>query len=171
MRSQYEVCRCRLRAVAMLLGAVVLLCSAGAASAKEPSSSQAGFDAFLQAWSSAETATPPATTEEAPAGPGTAETPPATQPEEAVSETPEADAQAAPPADPGGSLLSRAAPILLGLLGVAIVLLGLAALPPARRRASTLSVLVAERRIEIGLIGGAALASAAIGLVVAAAAG
>ncbi len=97
-----------------------------------------------------------------------------------------ADAQITPPSDPpveteapaqplaapaafaasDDSTLSGAAPLLLGLLGLAIVLLGLAALPPWTLRRSSVSAMVAHRRLEIGLVGTAVLASAAIGLLI-----
>lgn len=170
MRSQDEVRRYRLRAVAALVGGVLFLCAAPVALAGRPVTSQAGFDAFLDAWASDEEATSPAPSKEQQTT-ARPETEPVTQTKGTAPATPVGSSQAAPAGASSASLLTRAAPVLLGLLGVAIVLLGLAALPPARRRASALSVLVAERRVEIGLVGGAALASAAIGLVVAAAAG
>ena len=69
-------------------------------------------------------------------------------------------------ASKGNTSLSGAAPLLLGLLGLAIILLGLAALPPWTMRTSQFSALIATRRLEIGLVGTAVLASAAIGLLI-----
>jgi hypothetical protein len=74
---------------------------------------------------------------------------------------------AAPLSDPGaGSTLGSATPILVGLLILAVVLLGLAAIPPHSLRGEFGATLV-HRRLELGLIGTAVLASAAIGLVLA----
>lgn len=88
---------------------------------------------------------------------------------------PEPAAQASPPAalQPAGSSssLAGAAPVLLGLLGLAVLLLGVAALPPWTVRSAAVAGLLATRRLEIGLIGAAVLASAAIGLVIAIVAG
>jgi hypothetical protein len=67
---------------------------------------------------------------------------------------------------PGSSTFSALVPLLLGLLGAAVLLLGLAALPPAVARRSTLVARALEHRFEIGLLGTAVLASAAIGLLV-----
>jgi hypothetical protein len=175
MSSREVVCRYRLRAVATLAVGAVLLAPA-AASAKAPAS-QPAFDAFVQAWSTttetvpAETAAPATVPAETSAPPQAETESPATAPEKATQPASRESRQAVPPGETQESMLSQAAPILLAVLGVAVVLLGLAAMPPARRRASALTVLVAERRLEIGLIGGTALASAAIGLLVAATAG
>lgn len=88
---------------------------------------------------------------------------------------PEPAAQAsAPPiaqTSGGSSSLSNAAPVLLGLLGLAVLLLGAAAIPPGTVRSNTFAELLATRRLEIGLIGAAVLASAAIGLLIAIVAG
>jgi hypothetical protein len=67
----------------------------------------------------------------------------------------------------GSSSLRGAAPVLVGLLALAVVLLSLAAVPPWTFRSPTVAGLLTQRRLEIGLIGTAVLASAAIGLVVA----
>ena len=72
---------------------------------------------------------------------------------------------------PGASSLAGAGPILLGLLGLAVLLLGVAALPPWSIRSPALAGLLVHRRLEIGLVGTAVLASAAIGLAIAVAAG
>jgi hypothetical protein len=69
------------------------------------------------------------------------------------------------------SPLTNAAPVLLGLLGLSILLLGAAALPPWTVRSTALAGLLAHRRLEIGLVGTAVLASAAIGLAIAISAG
>ena len=50
--------------------------------------------------------------------------------------------------------------------GLAVVLPALAALPPWTLRRSSFSTMVAPRRLEIGLIGTAVLASAAISLLI-----
>ncbi|MCC6222620.1 MAG: hypothetical protein IT201_03905 [Thermoleophilia bacterium] len=88
---------------------------------------------------------------------------------------PEPAAQASPSAalQPAGnpSSLAGAAPVLLGLFGLAVLLLGVAAIPPWSVRSSAVAGLLAARRLELGLIGAAVLASAAIGLVVAILAG
>jgi hypothetical protein len=88
---------------------------------------------------------------------------------------PEPAAQASsspgPQAVDHSSSLSGAAPVLLGLLGLAILLLGAAALPPWTIRSTAFAGLLATRRLEIGLIGAAVLASAAIGLAIAVVAG
>ena len=80
---------------------------------------------------------------------------------------------AAPFSEPpsGVSSLAGAGPILLGLLGLAVLLLGVAALPPWSIRSPALAGLLVQRRLEIGLVGTAVLASAAIGLAIAVAAG
>jgi hypothetical protein len=67
---------------------------------------------------------------------------------------------------PGGSTLGTATPILVGLLILAVVLLGLAAIPPNSLRGD-LGATIVQRRLELGLIGTAVLASAAIGLLLA----
>lgn len=105
---------------------------------------------------------------------------PEVQPEPAETVTPEpagAEVSATPVAQvtPAGgvsedSSLQVAAPILLGLFGLAVVLLGLAAVPPWHVHGS-LGGLLLRRRLELGLIGTAVLASAAIGLIVALVAG
>lgn len=64
------------------------------------------------------------------------------------------------------SALPGAAPVLLGLLALSIVLLGLAAVPPWRIRADALAGLVSGRRLELGLVGAAVLACAVVGLLV-----
>jgi hypothetical protein len=69
------------------------------------------------------------------------------------------------------SALSNAAPVLLGMFGLALVLLVLAAIPPWHIRQTQLAGLLAHRRVELGLIGTAVLAAAAIGLVIALLAG
>jgi hypothetical protein len=92
---------------------------------------------------------------------------PIVQPEPAA----EASPALAPQASEGSSSLSGAAPVLLGLLGLAILLLGVAALPPWTIRSAAFAGLLATRRLEIGLIGAAVLASAAIGLAIAVVAG
>jgi hypothetical protein len=110
----------------------------------------------------------PATTE-TPADTAEAATgaPPQTVDAEAAAQT-----VAAPFAEPASSpALQEAGPVLLGLLGLSVLLLGLAALPPTTVRSTVLGPLLAQRRLEIGLIGTAVLASAAIGLAIAVAAG
>ena len=127
-----------------------------------------GLNAF-GASGSADVATEPAAT-----GPSAAE-PTAEPVADVPTIEPEPAAQAsAPPlaqAAGGSSSLSNAAPVLLGLLGLAVLLLGVAAIPPWTVRSNTFGELLATRRLEIGLIGAAVLASAAIGLVVAIVAG
>ena len=63
-------------------------------------------------------------------------------------------------------MLRSAGPILVGLLFLAIVLLGLAAMP-SRSVSGGFTALVDQRRLEIALIGTTVLAAAAIGLLVA----
>jgi hypothetical protein len=63
-------------------------------------------------------------------------------------------------------MLETTGPILLGLLIAAVVLLGLAAIPPPSIGGG-LASLVEHRRLELGLIGMAILTAAAIGLVIA----
>lgn len=131
----------------MLIGCVLLLVSAAPAVAQDQPAGTSSFDEFVEQWGGGETA--PATT--APA-PGT--------------QSP-ADRQVASLGGTDtGSSLSGATPFLLGLLGLAIVLLGLAALPPAAVRRSSVGVVVAERRLEIGLLGSAVLLGAAVALLV-----
>jgi hypothetical protein len=93
--------------------------------------------------------------------------------EPAVAEVAEPESTAAAVV-PGGSStdsgLSGAAPILIGLLGISVLLLGMAAIPPAHAHGS-LGTLLVRRRFELGLLGTAVLASAAIGLVIAVAVG
>jgi hypothetical protein len=86
---------------------------------------------------------------------------------ETVAPEPTAEIQAAPaPALPldEPNALSGAFPILAGLLALAAILLGLAAMPGRITTNAVASVLTA-RRLELCLIGAAVLASAAIGLV------
>jgi hypothetical protein len=69
-------------------------------------------------------------------------------------------------ASPSDSLLRSAGPILIGLLILAVVLLGLAAIPPSSNGGGIAS-LVEHRRMELSLIGMTVLAAAIIGLIVA----
>ena len=71
---------------------------------------------------------------------------------------------------PEEAALGDASPILIGLLALAVLLLGAAALPASAVRGNLAYVLV-QRRLELGLIGVAVLASAAIGLGIALLAG
>ena len=70
----------------------------------------------------------------------------------------------------GDSRLNGAAPILIGLLGLAVLLLGVAAIPPYHAHGA-LGVMLVRRRFELGMLGTAVLVSASIGLVIAMAAG
>ncbi len=63
-------------------------------------------------------------------------------------------------------MLRSAGPILVGLLLLAVALLGLAAIP-SRSVSGGFVSLVDQRRLEIGLIGTTVLAAAVIGLLVA----
>lgn len=89
-------------------------------------------------------------------------------PPETVAAEPAAAVQAAPstPGDSQSSTLEGVIPILAGLLALAAILLGLAAVPPRSGPLAVASFLAA-RRLELGLIGAAFLASAGIGLVIA----
>jgi hypothetical protein len=118
---------------------------------------KAGFEEFLRAWSQGKD---PA---QAPAG----------ERDRSVNSdaaTPAVEISSAPAAvaGPASHSSSRgvATPVLLGLLALAILLLGLAALPSSTIREAHLAAVVAHRRLEIGLLGTAVLASAAIGLLV-----
>ena len=66
----------------------------------------------------------------------------------------------------GDSGLSGAAPVLLGLFGLSVLLLGLAAMPPWVTHGAVADLLV-RRRFELGLLGTAVLVSAAVGLLIA----
>lgn len=131
----------------MLIGCAFLLASAAPAVAQDQPAGTSSFDEFVEQWGGDEPA--PATTTRAPEA------------------QPPTDHQVVSlgDADPGSGL-SGATPFLLGLLGLAIVLLGLAALPPSAVRHSSVGVVVAERRLEIGLLGTAVLLGAAVGLLV-----
>jgi hypothetical protein len=96
-------------------------------------------------------------------------------PETVTPEPAAAEIEAAPPAPAAAGTsddtsLDGAAPILLGLFGLSVVLLGLAALPPWSAH-TVLGGLLIRRRLELGLLGTAVLASAAIGLLIAVLAG
>jgi len=71
----------------------------------------------------------------------------------------------APAPDDSGAL-NGAAPILLGLFGLSVLLLGLAALPPLHTHSAVGDLLI-RRRFELGLLGTAVLVSAAVGLLIA----
>jgi hypothetical protein len=118
---------------------------------------KAGFEEFLRAWSQGKD---PA---QAPAGEGDRSV-------NSDAATPAVETSSAPAAvaGPASDSSSRgvATPVLLGLLALAILLLGLAALPSSTIREAHLAAVVAHRRLEIGLLGTAVLASAAIGLLV-----
>jgi hypothetical protein len=96
------------------------------------------------------------------------ELPPAESPAENLPFEPasnvEATAEISPPTDSSG--LDGAAPVLLGLLGLSVLLLGLAAMPPWHTHGAVAELLV-RRRVELGLLGTAVLVSAAVGLVIA----
>jgi len=115
-------------------------------------------------------ANPQANETETPPAPTVTPLPPTQTPVAAAPQNTATPVAAAKPvalvAGKDSSDLAGAAPLLLGLLGLAIVLLGLAALPPWTMRTSSLSGLIATRRLEIGLVGTAVLASAAIGLLI-----
>jgi hypothetical protein len=65
------------------------------------------------------------------------------------------------------SLLSGAGVMLFGLLALALVILGIAAVPRRSGTTSGFTAVVGHHRLEIGLIGTAVLACALIGLVIA----
>jgi hypothetical protein len=109
----------------------------------------------------------PASVETEPAAAGT-EPPaaPAADPVETTALQPVAAVSSTLPSSSSDSLLRSAGPILVGLLVIAVVLLGLAAIPPSST-GSGLASLVEHRRLELSLIGMAVLAAAVIGLIVA----
>ena len=104
------------------------------------------------------------------------------QPEDAPAVEPAASLDAEPAASPAlepvaavastastsssESMLRSAGPILIGLLLLAVALLGLAAIP-SRSVSGGFASLVDQRRLEIGLIGTTVLAASVIGLLVA----
>jgi hypothetical protein len=77
------------------------------------------------------------------------------------------------PSDPSSapssshSLLSGAGVMLFGLLALALVILGIAAVPRRSGATSGFTAVVGHHRLEISLIGTAVLACALIGLVIA----